>query len=87
MEKKQRQEIETIYKDPRFQSVIDFAETVLRKWEQENTVGMTEYETLALSFQREFKSKGLIEFFHALYELAYDKAAVGPEVVAKKLDQ
>ena len=69
MEKKQHQEIGEVYKNPKFQSILDFAETVLRKWEQENTVGSTEYETLSLSFQREFKQKGLIEFFHALFQV------------------
>lgn len=87
MEKKQRREIEEIYKDPKFQSVIDYAETVLRQWEQQNTVGMTEFETLALGFQREFKIKGLIEFFHALFALANDKEAVSPDVKLKRLEE
>jgi hypothetical protein len=87
MEKRQRQEIETIYKDPKFQSIMDFAETVLRKWEQENTVGMTEFETLALGFQREFKIKGLIEFFHALFALANDKESTVEEVKQKRLEE
>ncbi len=73
MEFKQKQDIQAIYEDPKFKSVMALAEKVLEKWEQGNTVGDSDFETLRLAFQKEYKVKGLIEFFHLLYAMAYNQ--------------
>ncbi len=61
------------YKD--FKAVLEFKDMILDKWRKQNTVGDSEFETVKLAMEKQFKIQGLEEFFTALYEMAYNDDA------------
>lgn len=59
------------YEYKNFNAVIEFKDRVIDKWRQQNVIGDTDFETLKLTFEKEYKIKGLEEFFEALYGEIY----------------
>lgn len=75
MDMKRYAQMQNIYEHPDFKEIIALGDRMINQWERGNTVGETEFETIRLSMEREYKIKGLTEFFHTLYQLIYDSDA------------
>jgi hypothetical protein len=45
-----------------FQVLLDMAEKTIDKWDNENVIGNTDFETLKLTFSKEYKKQGLRDF-------------------------
>ena len=75
MNNEQRKSIQELYENKGFADLIVLGETMIGIWESENTVGETEFETIRNTMEREFKIKGVIDFFHTWYQMAYDPTA------------
>lgn len=58
------------YKD--FIAVLQFKDQILDKWRKQTGIGDSDFETIRLTMEREYKIKGLEEFFDTLYRMAYD---------------
>lgn len=61
-----RKQIEKILRSDEFESLIMVYKETIDKWNEENVVGNSEYETIKLLFLREGKKQGLKEFFDFL---------------------
>jgi hypothetical protein len=48
-----------------FEGILELCREVVDKWNDQNVIGSTEYETLKMLFMREGKKQGLKEFFDA----------------------
>lgn len=71
----QRQAMQAAYEHKDFAEILKFGDEILSIWEKQNCIGETEFDTLRLTFEKEFKVKGLVEFFHTLYRIVNDQEA------------
>ena len=69
----QRQAMQAAYEHKDFKEILKFGDSMLELWERQNCIGDSEFDTLRLTFEKEFKVKGLTEFFHTLYRIIYDQ--------------
>lgn len=69
----QRQAMQDAYEQKNFKEILKFGDQVLELWEKQNCIGDDEFSTMRLTFEKEYKVKGLIEFFHTLYRIIYDQ--------------
>ena len=69
----QRQAMQDAYEQKNFKEILKFGDQILGLWEKQNCIGDSEFDTLRLTFEKEFKVKGLVEFFHTLYRIIYDQ--------------
>lgn len=70
MNKLQREQIKSLLKDPRWEAVLKASADKIDQWLGQNVIGDTSYETLKLTFEKEFKVQGLKEFLNFLEEEA-----------------
>jgi hypothetical protein len=75
MDKYQRDGLHNLHENKDFQFLQGFKDEVIKRWNAENVVGDNEFETLRLAFQKEYRVKGLEEFFDLLYKVSYDDDA------------
>lgn len=74
LNKQDRIQLRGLYDDPKFTVVLRFLDSAKVNLEKANTVGNTEFETLALTFSRQYKMDCIDEIKRLLQEEA---AAVG----------
>ena len=74
LDKQRRIQLRTLYDDPKFQVVIDFLDVYRAVLSQASALGETEFETLKLTFQKEYQIILIDEIKRLLQEEA---AAVG----------
>lgn len=67
-----KQKLRDSYEYKNFQAIIDFKDLLIDKWRKQNGIGDTEFDTVRLAFEKEYKIKGLEEFFETLYKEIYD---------------
>lgn len=67
--------LQVLYKSANWEAIEEFKEQILAEWRKQPAIGDTEFDTLRRAFEREYKIKGVEEFFETLYTLTYDNAA------------
>lgn len=71
MELQKKQSLRDAYEYRNFQAVLDYKDLVLNKWRDQSCIGETEFQTMRLTFEREYKIRGLEEFFETIYGEIY----------------
>ena len=71
MDKLKSNQLKALARTEQWDALISFTEEVIRKWQDENVIGLTEFDTLRLLFTRDGKVAGLKEFFKFLEENSY----------------
>ena len=71
MEKLQQQQLKALARTENWEALVAFTEEVIQRWQRENVIGATEFETVKLLFMREGKVAGLKEFFKFLDENSF----------------
>lgn len=61
-----KKNLRDVYEYKNFQALLDFVEVMIKRWDQSNVIGDTEFETIKLTMIREFKKNGLKEFFEEI---------------------
>lgn len=61
-----KKQIDKILRSDEFEALVKLYGEVIDKWQNENVVGTTEFDTLKRLFIREGKVQGLREFFEVL---------------------
>lgn len=68
--KTERIQLRELWDNPKFQVVLNFLDNCKASLEKANTVGGTEFETLQLTFSRQFKMDSIDEIKRLLQEEA-----------------
>jgi len=66
MTQRDKANIRQIMEDPKYQSLLVAANTLLDEWKNMSCVGENSYDTVKLTLMREFKIKGLKEYLDKL---------------------
>ena len=59
----------SLFRDARWDAVIDASEECMRQWENQSSIGETEFETARRTFEKEYKKQGVREFLKFLEEI------------------
>ncbi len=62
----EKQQIEYLLKDPKWQALVNVANEMIRDIQDESSIGRNQFETLKLVFLREGKIRGIRDFFQKL---------------------
>lgn len=66
MDKFFKKNLRDVYEQKNYQALLDFRDEYVRRIDGQNAIGDSEFETLRLTFSKEFKKQALIEFFEEL---------------------
>jgi hypothetical protein len=71
LDKLKQQQLKALARTENWDALVSFTEDVIKRWQDENVIGATEFDTMKLLFMREGKIIGLREFFKYLDENSY----------------
>ena len=71
MDKLKSNQIKALARTEQWEALISYVDEVIKRWQDENVIGATEFDTMKLLFMREGKIIGLREFFKYLDENSY----------------
>ena len=71
MDKLKSNQIKALARTEQWEALTSYVDEVIKRWQDENVIGATEFETMKLLFMREGKINGLREFFKYLDENSY----------------
>jgi hypothetical protein len=70
MNKIDKDTIKSLLKDSKWESILRASAELTDKWLNSNVIGESQYETLKLTFSKEFKVQGVRDFLNFLEEEA-----------------
>ena len=71
MDKLKSNQLKALARTEQWEALTSYADEVIKRWQDENVIGATEFDTMKLLFMREGKIIGLREFFKYLDENSY----------------
>jgi hypothetical protein len=71
MDKLLQNQLKALARTEQWEALTSYVDEVIKRWQDENVIGSTEFETMKLLFMREGKISGLREFFKYLDENSY----------------
>jgi len=71
MDKLKSNQLKALARTEQWEALTSYVDEVIKRWQDENVIGATEFETMKLLFMREGKISGLREFFKYLDENSY----------------
>ena len=71
MDKLLQNQLKALARTEQWEALTSYVDEVIKRWQDENVIGATEFETMKLLFMREGKISGLREFFKYLDENSY----------------
>jgi hypothetical protein len=71
MDKLKSNQLKALVRTEQWEALTSYVDEVIKRWQDENVIGATEFETMKLLFMREGKISGLKEFFKYLDENSY----------------
>jgi hypothetical protein len=71
MDKLKSNQIKALARTEQWEALTSYVDEVIKRWQDENVIGATEFDTMKLLFMREGKIIGLREFFKYLDENSY----------------
>jgi hypothetical protein len=71
MDKLSQNQLKALARTEQWEALTSYVDEVIKRWQDENVIGATEFETMKLLFMREGKISGLREFFKYLDENSY----------------
>ena len=71
MDKLSQNKLKALARTEQWEALTSYVDEVIKRWQDENVIGATEFETMKLLFMREGKISGLREFFKYLDENSY----------------
>ena len=71
MDKLKSNQLKALARTEQWEALTSYVDEVIKRWQNENVIGATEFDTMKLLFMREGKIIGLREFFKYLDENSY----------------
>ena len=71
MDKLKSNQLKALARTEQWEALTSYVDEVIKRWQDENVIGSTEFETMKLLIMREGKISGLREFFKYLDENSY----------------
>jgi hypothetical protein len=71
MDKLKSNQLKALARTEQWEALTSYVDEVIKRWQDENVIGATEFDTMKLLFMREGKIIGLREFFKYLDENSY----------------
>ena len=71
MDKLKTNQLKALARTEQWEALTSYVDEVIKRWQDENVIGATEFDTMKLLFMREGKIIGLREFFKYLDENSY----------------